>query len=277
MLRVHAGVAALLALEVATGRAIQAPDTSARAVTSAATAYVERYTKAVEFLVADENYTQVQFGADDQELGRRIIRSELFLTFLPADREWLIIRDPFLVDEKTVAEYGDVRKLLTSKGDARGLLPELVARNARFNIGRIERNFNEPTLPLLLVDPKRAPDVRFERREISRDGDVTLVTLVYSERDRGGLIRGPLGPVRAEGELVVEAQTGVIRRTTLALKVRDLTASLETEYAHNERLDLWLPDRFVETYEHSGMVRERVTGEARYDNYRRFEVSVRIR
>ena len=42
-------------------------------------------------------------------------------------------------------------------------------------------------------------------------------------------------------------------------------------------IDLWVPARFTERYERTEWPKEIVRCEATYENYRRFEVTVRIR
>ena len=52
---------------------------------------------------------------------------------------------------------------------------------------------------------------------------------------------------------------------------------LETTYERDEKLNLWLPAKFTERYETDGMMRELILCDAKYTNYRRFEVTARIK
>ena len=148
-----------------------------------------------------------------------------------ADNEWVAVRDVIEVDGTPVTGREDLRALLSKRQDLRGIISQVVARNARYNIGQTTRNFNEPTLPLLLVEAKRINEVKFERRAVSREGGVVLATIVFAERGRPTLVRGPEGSMPAKGEIVVEAGTGIVRKTTFELDKPAVKVKLTTEYA----------------------------------------------
>lgn len=251
------------------------PDLSVKSLVAASTRYVAAYEREFAFLLANESYNQQRLRATAL-VESRALESELFLTFLPADDEWVAVRDVLKVDGEPVPAREDLRTLLGSKAEFRGLIAQIVDRNARYNIGGIRRTFNEPTLPLLLMGAKRVHDVKFDRGPVVKDGDATLVTLLFSERGRPTLVRAPDGSVPASGEIVVEAGTGVVRRTRFDLEYGGLKARLTTNYTRDEKLGLWLPATFTERYEASP-TQELVLCEATYSNYRRFEVNARIK
>lgn len=268
------------------------PDLSERALIAAASRYVAEYEKEFAFLIAEEEYRQTRFGANGQEVESRLMRGELFLTYLPIDGEWIAVRDVADVDGQAVPDRQDLKALLLKREELRGLATRLVERNARFNIGRVRRNFNEPTIVLLLLEPKRIPRVAFDRTAVTRDGADTLVTLSYEERDDGPtLVKTPEGAsIRARGEVLLEAGTGVIRRTRFEIRQPGMEVMLETTYTRDERLKMWLPAVFTERYASGGRfgskrspdprfraVEEVVQCEARYGNYRRFDVTGRIK
>lgn len=274
-------VAALLAVTRAPEARDQAPPGAGipvDAVVRAATAYVSEYQRQFAFLVADERYEQRQLDASGREVERRTIRGELFMTYLPADGVWIAVRDVAEVDGQPIDDGEDLRRLLQQRESLRGLAQRIAARNARFNIGGVERNFNEPTLPLLLLDPKRVEGLRFERTRVTTDGDATLVTLAFTERGRPTLVRGRRGPAPSRGEMVIEATSGRVRLTAFELRDDPVTARLVTTYGHDRKLDLWVPQSFSERYEaRRGRERERVECDATYTNYRRFQVTGRIK
>jgi hypothetical protein len=259
-------------------------------LTTAAARYVADYEKQFAFLVADEVYTQTLYDADGRKSRTRVLKSELFLTYLPADDEWMAVRDVAEVDGVPVKDREDLRALLL-KREQLSLVRDLSARNARYNIGLVERTFNEPTLPLLLLDPKRASRIRFDRREVVRDEGSTLATLAFEERDRPTLIRTrEYESVHGKGEFLIDAATGTVRRTVFGFTRPGIDVRLETTYSKDDRLNLWLPLVFTERYETGGAIgrrrapneaaaalRELVQCEARYSNYRRFDVTGRIK
>lgn len=277
MLRVRLALVVAL-VGVAIGPALatrEDKNATTKTLVAAASKYVARYQQDVSFLLSDETYTQTRTPAG----GRwedRVMRSELFLTYLRADNEWVAVRDVVEVDGAPTEGREDLRTLLAKGDQLRGLISQVVARNARYNIGQVARNFNEPTLPLLLLDAKRVNEVQFQRKDVTEDGDVLLATLAFAERGRPTLVRGPKGSMPGKGEIVIEAGTGVVRRTTFELAQEGFKVKLTTDYARDQRLGLWLPAVFNERYENTA-AREVIVGQATYTNYRRFDVTSRIR
>jgi hypothetical protein len=253
------------------------PDVSTKGLVATARKYVDEYEKSFAFIVADEWYQQVQRDRDGRILLERVLKSEVFLTFLQADGEWIAVRDVLEVDGRPIASRDRLRDLLAKGGQFRGVAKQVIDLNARYNIGSVSRNFNEPTLPLLLFEPRRAASVEFDRKNVSRDGPLTLATLSFSERDSGTIVGGPAGPVPAKGTFVIDAASGAVRATTFEIKHADIRALLKTQYEKDPKLDLWLPATFSERYERTRDVRELVECEAKYSNYRRFETAWRIK
>lgn len=266
---------AAMALRAAPAAAPQS-ETSTRALVAAAAKYVTHYQQDFAFLIADESYSQTRTDAGGHTQNR-LLRSEFFLTYLSADNEWVAVRDVLDVDGKPVTNREELRTLLAKGGEIRGLISQVIARNARYNIGSTTRNFNEPTLPLLLVGEKRVNDVKFDRRAVEREGSDTLAVLAFEERGRPTLVRGPDGSLPAKGEIILEPGTGIVRKTTFELERPGTKVRLTTTYARDEKLNLWLPDVFTERYESETPVSEVVLCEAKYTNYRRFEVTGRIK
>lgn len=267
-----------LACWLVAAAAAQSPDLSTRSLVASAARYVVDYQVQFKFLVADETYTQRVFDARGNAIAERRMTGELFLTFIPADAEWIAVHDVAEVDGRPVIDRDDLRQVLRQGEISR--VAQLVAnRNAAFNIGGVRRNFNEPTLPLLLFGARRVGGVSFDRRAVVRTADAARVTLAFTERERPTLIRTARGgPIFTKGEIVLDAATGRIERTSLQLKDDDIEARLTTEYAPDDKLKLWVPTVFSERYE--GKIegqRQVILCEARYTNYRRFEVTGRIK
>ena len=277
------GVLGAAALGVA---AAQAPagrmDVSARAVAAAAAKYVDGYQKDFAFLVADESNQQTAITSDPAQTKHQSLKSEFFLTYLPADRRWMAIRDVMEVDGVPVRSTAKVRDILKTADDRR-VFEALKAANSAHNLGTVFRDFNEPTMPLALLAPDRIGNLRLERTSIDRLPDATIVTVRYEERAQAPLIRfdgkdgrGRLEPSPSKGEFVLDAADGSVRRTLMTLAPKDLLVRLETVYEREPRLTLWVPSVFRERYERRS-TREVITVESRYTNYRRFEGSGRIK
>jgi hypothetical protein len=206
------------------------------------------------------------------------MKGELFLTFIPADSAWLSVHDFSEVDGEPVEDREDLRALL-QKGETVSVVRTVLSRNSRFNLGSILRNFNEPTLALLILEPKRVQRFSFDREEVIRNaGGQTSVRLSFRERERPTLVRdGDNRPVYSRGDVTIDAATGRVERTTIELLDDNVLARLTTTYALDEKVDMWVPVTFAERYERTSRDREVIICEAAYTNYRRFEVTARVK
>jgi hypothetical protein len=258
-----------------------------KSVEQLAADYVATYQEQLTAIVADETYTQ-HVRRDPQvplaEVPGLSVRSrstagEVFFIFTPGGRGWMAIRDVLSVDGAPVRERTDVREILrTSPASQVG--DRMRSYNARFNIGRITRNINEPTLALLSLDAGHRSRFRFgtKEREV-RDGR-KMVRLEFDERERPTLVRGVGGEsVYLKGDLLVEAESGRIWQSRLTTTVDRIKVDVRTEYRLDDRLGLMLPVVFREHYERDrrGDDYEEIECVASYSNFRRFEVSARVR
>lgn len=273
---------ALLGMSVvgAEDTGIQAGPSTARLVRAAGD-YVTAYQNEFKFLVADETSEQRVIDSDrnDDPLQGRVTRGELFLTYLSTERQWTIVHDVAEVDGVPVADREDLSTLLQTDGIA-SVARRLFDWNARYNIGRVIRNFNDPMLAMLPLTAERRSRFSFSTKAIDRSlPGIVLVTLGFRERERPTLVRDVGGrSVFSQGEIVVDASTGVVRRTSMTLEHDGINAVLSTDYTRDERLGLWVPSVFHERYTSTKERRlEITTCESRYSNYRRFEATIRMR
>lgn len=255
-----------------------APDTSARAVVAKAASHVRALQEALQFVLADEATTQEVFDIRNRRIALRRTTGEFFLTYVAGDGMWLAVRDILAVDGAPVEPQDNLRQLLSLGSFAR-IGRQVADRNARYNLGSIARNFNDPMLALLILDDKHRDRFRFERRRVEPTPAGPVVTVTFTERDRPTLVRGSNGrQIFTKGEMRIDAITGRLHRTVITLKDDATEASLTTVFTENDKLGLWLPASLTERYEHSTRrARELVVAESTYSNYRRFNVSVIIR
>lgn len=286
------------ALAVSSSRAAAAPGAaipeSGRAdVRQLAAGYVDDYQKQLAAIVADEVYVQeirAQDPADEGAPRSRTLRGEVFFLFAAVEREWMAIRDVKEVDGVPLTGTRDVRATLRTL-PAGQVADRMKSYNARYNIGRITRNINEPTLALLVLDASHRSRFKFKVDRPRLVGDRVLVPLTFKERERPTLIRSSAGaPIYTSGELMVEPGTGRIWQSTLNASVDAIKVQLTTDYSFDQRLGLLLPTVFRERYEQGKLAiargsgrpvrtadHEVVVAEGRYSNFRRFEVLSRIR
>ena len=268
--------------------ALHRQDSSVGALVARCAEYIAAYQQAFAFLVADERYVQLAVRVDRGARGgrsdeprpiRRVMRGELFLTYLAADRRWVALHDVAEVDGTPVAAREDLRALL-AVSPVQSVAGRLFRHNARYNIGSIARNFNEPTLALQVLDPLHRASFDFRVQDAGRPFPPRVVTLTFRERGRPTLVRSLDGrAVFSSGEIDIEAASGTVTRTRIAFRHEAIDAELITTYAHDARLDLWLPTVFTERYTTGARdcrPAEVITADARYENYRRFEGRGRV-
>ncbi len=275
-------VLAALAMACVAAGAAQTPNVSTRRVVALATDYVSAYQEQFAFLLADELTVQRVFagraGAAAELVASRTTRSEIFITFLDGRRHWTIVRDVAEVDGLPAPDRIDLAGLI-GREDTDALARRLFALNARYNIGRALRNFNDPMLALLALNQTHRPRFSFDVVRVDRrNPDATMATMAFRERERPTLVRSTTGaPVYASGEMTIDAATGLVRRTSIVFDADDVDAELTTDFAREERLSLWVPATFTERYTSTRDRGQVTTAESTYSNYRRFEVKAVVR
>ncbi len=276
-----------------------------RTVLARVGAYVEQYQEAFSLLVAEERYVQRvarRTGATrrttvpergDQPrrpaevIETRELRSEFALVRVagspaPVDQaeapRWLAFRDTVEVDGRPVPDRGDrlLRLFREAPADALARARAIASESARYNIGDVVRTVNVPTLALEWFEPRRRSRMRYWRTGEAMRGGAPLWVVAFEERGRPTLIRAPDGrDVVARGEAWIDPESGRIVRTELAPEgPPGLTTRITVVYAPDEHVGLWVPVEMRELYARGD---ERITGEAVYANYRRFQVEVRVK
>lgn len=271
-------VAATLALvaAVSTDRVAGAPRQGPRLdeIVNATRRYVSDYENKLTLIVADESSVQRVLvpGESSARFPSRLLTSEMFFAFTPTTSEWLAVRDVKSVDGARVAHGPDVAALLATL-PAKEAATVVKSYNSRYNLGDVIRNYNEPTLSLLIFDVKWREDLEFQLKGVEDDRGVQLATIAFRERGEPTLIVDlNRRSVRSSGEATVEVATGRVRKIILTSPVDEVVSRLETTYAHDPKLDLWLPIEFVERYTVNRTAEEEIVCRATYSNFRRFEV-----
>lgn len=250
---------------------------SGDALVDRAAAYVLDYQQQLTAVVADETYTQqvrLQVPRDTGMPPSRTTISEIFFLYVPG-YDWMAMRDVAMSDGRPVLNRPDLKEALRTLA-APEVAKQFKSYNSRFNLGRVLRNFNEPTLALLVLGPRHRERFTFTPRRTVRVGGETLTVIGFQEAKAPTLVSNVDGTsVFSSGEVTVEPSTGRVRRTLLALKIGSISMSLSTDYEQDKRLEMLVPVRFRERYQDGGV--EDIACEATYTNFRRFEVQTRIR
>lgn len=252
-------------------------DLSPKVLVASAAAYVERYNADMQNVLAEEVAIQRVRGGSGAVLETRVTRAEFFITFLPADSTWITVRDVREVDGQPVNDRDNIRALIDRAPLSR-LGSVIAEKNARFNIGTVRRTFNEPTLALLVLTGKHRSRFRFDRKSVT-GGSSPKVTLAFREQDRPTLVTTSGGAaVFSRGELVLDAATGRVEHTSIHVDYSSITALIETTYADDPKLKLWVPVTMREVYtQRARLAEQAITSDSTYSNYRKFETSVIIK
>jgi hypothetical protein len=263
-------------------RANPAAQSAIDPVLARAAAYADRYLEVMSNLTVDEHYVQnlagvrpmvSTFAGAAQSTQRRELRSDIVLIRIGPPFEWRVYRDVFEVDGRPVRDRTDrlERLLLEPAESARAQAERIAEEGARFNIGSFGRVLNEPGIPLLLLQTELQP--RFAFTLVERDGTHVLE---YEERVRPTLfwhnrtIENP-----SSGRVWIDMATGDVTRTEHTLAPSDFRATFTTSFRHDDRHGVSLPTEMREELWASVQANARkVTGVARYSNYRRFAVAV---
>jgi hypothetical protein len=253
-------------------------DPELAAVLTRAVDYVSGYLRDFSNVVAEELYFQhLGFNSVGASAVSRRLRSDLLLLATPNSGGWTPFRDVFEVDGAPVRNREErLRKLFLEKPEsAYDEGRRLTEESARYNIGRVQRTINVPTLPLLFLTNQHIRNFRFRLRRADAIDGVAVVRLDFSEVGRPTIVQQVRqnrvnGDSPSIGSLWVERETGRIVRTLL--RVGDGSSRLEATvvYRPNHVLGLWTPFEMKETY---ATRLEMIFGEATYSNFRRFQVT----
>lgn len=250
----------------------QSANIAAESLITKAAAYVTEYRERLTYLMATERYKQTLSGGLTQYDMEESLASDVYFVYVPSDKVWMAIRDVEVVDGKALKERENVRAILNSgqTGAARALKD----KNAKYNLGTIMRNFNEPTLALHVLDDDHRPHFSFTKQTSSRG----RTTFSFAENSAPTLIINTDGkPAFSRGELTIDDATGRVERSVLRVKLGSVDAAMTTTFRADDKLKMWVPARFDESYVEDSRRPQKVTGRADYSNFTRFDVEVRIK
>lgn len=251
-------------------------------------AYAEAYGDKASIVVCTERYTQETSGTTGDAQQKRVTVAEFAIVRVDgAVGRWLGFRDVIEVDGRSVGDRDDrLVRLLTSGDGGYDEARKISNESARFNIGRIERNFNVPTTVLFYFTADNHERFKFTAKEVQPDGSWEIA---FRETQQPTLIRTPDGrSVPSNGSIWVNPADGTVRRTLLQVSGIGLglgsssgvrgAGSIDVTYRRIEALDMWLPESMVERFEMRGTATwNTVSGRATYTNYRQFQTLVRIK
>jgi hypothetical protein len=242
-------------------------------------AYVQRYEERFAVVISDEEYTQRVDGRSYRGPRARTIASEMMFLWLAGEQAWLSVRNVVSVDGRAI---GDSRKRLDhllSASAPVGIAHLRRMRNegARFNIGTIRRNFNDPMYPLQFLEPEKQPRFSFEPAGHETIDGVETSKVTFDEQASPTFIQDGNRSLPTHGIFWI-AEDGAVVRTRLDVRDRlhALSALLLVDYRPEQKLDMLVPMTMHEIYLAAGSSSERVECQARYSSFRRFETAARL-
>jgi hypothetical protein len=290
-------VSLLLAMMTIDRGQSQGLEPSVQDVTAGIATYVRQFSERFATLVGEEQYSQTANRVADPSSGipgvpgRRRIQSEVLLVWLPSERSWLTARNVRRVDGKPIADSGRrLDQLLAEPAtDWPARVRQLRDEGARFNIGRLERNFSDPNTVLQLLDGETQRRFEFAVRDYEPVGQTPAWKVAFKEKGTPTVIRINGRDVQTSGEIwIADADYAILRSH---LTIRDVhftlrsTAAIDVSYRFDQQLATWLPEEMHEIYEQRGqgaykgrltLFDDRIEGVATYANFRRFETATRL-
>ena len=253
-------------------------------VLSLAAEYVDQYQRDLGVVIAEEHYLQVTDGVNN----RRLV-SDLFVFSMPGEQEpWLAFRDVISVNGTPVEDrqqrLEDVfRESPIITGPVRR---RLIMESARYNIGGISRNMNVPTMALQLLAGSDQHRFLFKKKRDRKIDEISVWEVEFEEHTAPALIKNGRGAnLFSYGTVWIEPTTGRVIQTDFRAKdeVAELEIQMRVKYQVDEHLGILVPETMTERYKVrlrpltlSPFARRNleVNCEAKYSNFRRFEVQV---
>ena len=256
--------------------------------------YVAGYGQQASLIIGVEHYDQQIVNPMQGEIPRRQLVSEFALVRTTDALGWSGFRDVVEVDGRRQGGRENRLQKLFSGGTATTSEARRIAdESARFNLGPMRRNFNEPMSMLLFLLPSTQSRFDFIRKHDATVAGIKVWEIGFKEKARPTLIRTVDGlDVPSEGSIWVAPSDGTVVRTRLEVAGfagRASTSTVEVTYARDPRLDLWLPSTMKERQDGevavavesrramSAMRQAIVTGFATYGDFKRFETSATVK
>jgi hypothetical protein len=210
----------------------------------------------------------------------RTLRSEMLLTRLPGQPDWLTVRSVLAVDGAPVPDSADRLERALAEPGAAGVLQALADDSAKFNLGRIRRSLNDPTLALRFLEPTSQAGFTFSLTGREQPNGLDAWRVAFAELRVPSVIRNARNEdLPVTGSIWLAVLDGSVVRTNVVVfdKGARLLSTSVVDYQREPKLDTWVPSRMTESYsERTGSIEERIVCMATYSDFRHFETSGRL-
>ncbi len=232
-------------------------------------AYIRTFIDSFSNVVAEESYKQ----EITSPRRKRQLKSDLMLVKFPGAEAWLVFRDTFEVDGKSVrSEPERLTKLFVEPPEsALRRAREISAASEKYNLANIG-TINNPLLVLALLQEQNHERFRFTLGNIEKSLGPDIRILQFQEMRTPTLIKlDGNADVFTNGLLWVEQATGRVVKTQFNLGRRGIGIEIVTTFQRDPDLQIDVPVLLKEWYpDGSG---GDITGEASYSHFRRFQVT----
>jgi len=289
-------LASALAMAAAPWHAIAAQDdvpTTLELIVGRASWYVFDFVGRFAGVVSEERYVQdstvplpsfglrvgarggiaTQTATPSQRVRHRELRSDFLLVKPHASEDWMPFRDVFEVDHIPVRDREDrlAKLFLKPSEDNMEAAAQIQDESTRYNLGALTRTINNPVFPLIFLQTEYQWRFQFTLGKQDRRAGEQVWIVEFVERERPSLIRGRPGrDMPAHGRFWIEADTGRVVKAEIKVKETDIDATITTSFRFEPTLKLMVPVEMREEYD---MPSNRVTGNASYSRFRRFQVT----
>ena len=232
---------------------------------------------------ADEHYLQEMRvpprRSDDGLLKSRRLESEMAFVQLTDREEWLAFRNVMRVDGASTGTDTALLEKLFRQGAAIEQGRRIAEENAIYNLGRLHRTFNIPTVVNHFLMPLQRDRFSFKKqKEVVEDGELRWV-IEYVERARPTIVRSTEhADVPVKGIMWIAPEDGRLVKATLEAS-SPVRSSLSFTWRRDANLNAWVPAEMREHYRNVSDKQSTydIVAVATYSNYRRFAVDYRIK
>src|SRR5215813_6926758 len=134
----------------------------------------------------------------------------MLLTPVPGRQTWLTVRNVLAVDGSAVPDSADrLERALSAQSS--GVLRALANEGARFNLGRIRRNVNDPTIALRFLSGASQAGFEYSVQGPEDVNGVAASRLAFRELGSPSLVRNARNEdLPASGRIWLSAADGVV-------------------------------------------------------------------
>lgn len=248
---------------------VNAQNASLQDLLDRATLQVVEFVEKFSNVVAEETYVQ----EITRPKRKRTLRSELALVRYPGATQWLLFRDVFEVDGKSVRGEAEqqriLRLFLEPPRDALRRATDIMRVGAAYNLLDIG-TINHPLLAIGILQPGYRERFRFNLARQEKDLGPRVRTVRFQEFQRPTIMRANANnDLAVQGLLWIDEDTGRVVKTEMEFGLSRTRPEVVTLFKFDEELGLNVPTEMRDWYpDGAGELR----GLATYGKFRRFEV-----